>query len=266
MKVSRVGPASAAVAAEQTARLEANPLPLRTAEEIDGQVAIDEKIFAEVQRCADPVARVRGDCDALIRGRRLALDQRMVHAKPGGGGSVEEAPRRNPIFHQMAVTTPQPRHRNLDDRALVGRLRSRRRRMARSPLWNGRILLALHERRETRALLATRYELTGIMAGIAADIVGHDLDSAFADRRGPHQIYGQPPEMGQPVFGGHVFDRPADERGGETGVLMVGMPRAAGERARTKNARAEIDVSRIQGRGSSCPCAERPWRRGAFCA
>ena len=86
--------------------------------------------------------------------------------------------------------------------------------MARSPLWNGRILLALHERRETRALLATRYELTGIMAGIAADIVGHDLASAFADRRGPDQIYGQPPEMGQPVFGARAFDRAADEGGG----------------------------------------------------
>jgi len=42
--------------------------------------------------------------------------------------------------------------------------------------------------------------------------------------------------MGQPVFGGRVFDRPADERGGETGVLMVGMPRAAGELAGAKHA------------------------------
>src|SRR5277367_2057755 len=122
----------------------------------------------------------------------LALDERMVHAKPGGAGSVEEAPRRNPIFDQMAVTNPLLRHRHPDDRALVGRLRSLRRRMARSILWNGRILLALHERRETRGILALGRQATRIVAGVAADAVGRDLDAAFADGRGPQQVDGQP--------------------------------------------------------------------------
>ena len=98
----------------------------------------------------------------------------------------------------------------------------------------------------------------------AADGAAHPLD------RWSERVIGRlARELGAKAlfpFGGRVFDRPADERGGETGVLMVGMPRAAGELAGAKHALAEIDVSRIQGRGSSCPCAERPWRRGAFCA
>src|ERR1700729_2297374 len=98
---SRLGQ-SAAVAAEQTARLEANPLSLRTAEEVDGQIAIDEEIFAEVQHGADAVARVRRNRHALIWGRRLALDQRVVHAKPGGARAIEELSVRDPILPQVA--------------------------------------------------------------------------------------------------------------------------------------------------------------------
>src|SRR3984957_8897428 len=134
---------SAAIAAEQAARLEANPFPLRSAEEVDGEIAIDEHIFCEVQRGADAVTRISSDGHALIGARMLALDERMVHAKPGGAGTVEEAPCGKPIFDQLAVTSPQLRHRDLDDRAFVGRLRRGRRRMARSAVWNGRILLAL---------------------------------------------------------------------------------------------------------------------------
>jgi hypothetical protein len=101
------------------------------------------------------------------------------------------------------------------------------------------------------------------VAGVAADVVRGNLDAAFADGRGPEKIDGKPSEMRQALACGGAFDRAADQRRGRTGVLMVGMPRAARERACAKNARAEIDVSRIQGRGSSCPCAERPWLRAA---
>ena len=47
---------SAAIAAEQASRLEADPFSFRSAEEIDGQIAVDEDIFGEIQRGADPVA------------------------------------------------------------------------------------------------------------------------------------------------------------------------------------------------------------------
>ena len=117
------------------------------------EIAIDEHIFGEVQRRAHSVARVSCDGHALIGAWRLALDERMVHAKPGGAGSVEEAPCRKPIFDQIAVTESLSPPRDLDDRALVGRLRSVRRRMARRSCRNGRVLLALHERGETRDVL-----------------------------------------------------------------------------------------------------------------
>ena len=47
------------------------------------------------------------------------------------------------------------------------------------------------------------------MAGVAAGIVRRDLDAAFADRRGPDEIDGEPCEMGEAVLGGGAFDRPA---------------------------------------------------------
>jgi hypothetical protein len=61
--------------------------------------------------------------------------------------------------------------------------------------------------------------------------------------------------MRQALSGGGALDRPADQRRGRTGVLMVGMPGAARERACAIDALAEIDVSRIQGRGSRVKAA-----------
>jgi hypothetical protein len=71
--------------------------------------------------------------------------------------------------------------------------------------------------------------------------------------------------MRQAFVGGGAFDRPADQRRGRAGVLMVRIPGAKGETARAKDVLAEIDVSRIQGGGSLHPSAERSWR-DAFCA
>src|ERR1700722_11506315 len=115
---------SAAVAAEQTARLEAYPFALRPAEAVDGQIAIDEEIFAEVQRGANAVARVRRNRHALIRGRRLALDQWVVHAKPGGARAIEELSFRDPILHQVAVAERCACEGHTDDRTLVSGFRA----------------------------------------------------------------------------------------------------------------------------------------------
>jgi hypothetical protein len=88
------------------------------------------------------------------------------------------------------------------------------------------------------------------VAGVAAGVVRRDLDAAVADRCGPDEIDGEASEMRQALVGGGAFDRPADERRRRAGVLMVGIPGPARERAGAKNARAEIDVGRIQSQGS----------------
>src|ERR1700722_17939898 len=176
---------SAAVAAEQTARLEAYPFALRTAEEVDGQIAIDEEIFAEVQRGANAVSRVRRNRHALIWGRRLALDQRVVHAKPGGARAIEELSVRDPILHQVAVAERCACEGHTDDRTLVGRLQGARRWMPRRPIWDRQIVLALHKGRESCDLLALGRQATRIVAGVAAHIFRCDLDAAFADGRRP---------------------------------------------------------------------------------
>src|ERR1700677_231902 len=170
----------------------------------------------------------------------------MVHAKPGGGGTVEEAPRGKSTFNQMAVTSIELRYGNLDARAFVGRLRRLRRRVARSALWNRRILLPLHERRETRDVLVLVRQATRKVAGVAADVVGRDLYATLANGRGPHEVDSQAPEMGQSIFGGDAFDRATDQGGRRPGVLMVGMPGAAGQLARAKDADADFAIGCVQ--------------------
>jgi hypothetical protein len=100
------------------------------------------------------------------------------------------------------------------------------------------------------------------MACAPADIVRYDLDAALADWRWPQEIDGQPSKMGQAVARGDALDGPADERRGRTGVLMGGIPGAASKPASAKGARAKIDVSRVQDRGSFNSSAGN-WRRGA---
>ena len=94
--------------------------------------------------------------------------------------------------------------------------------------------------------LACAVKTTRKVASIAADIVRHDLDAALADRRGPHEVDGEPAEMGQSVFGGGALDRATDQRRRRTGVLMVGMPRAAGQLTRAKHAVADFAIGCVQ--------------------
>ena len=94
------------------------------------------------------------------------------------------------------------------------------------------------------------------MAGVAAGIVRRNFDPAFADRRGPHEIDGEPREMGQAVVDGGAFDRTRDQGRGRPGVLVLGIPRTAGQFAGAKGASAEIDISRVQG-GLHAPLACR---------
>ena len=159
--------------------------------------------------------------------------------------------RRDAIFDQFRVAERAVSQRDFDDRRLAGRLRRSGRRVAPRPFGDRHVLLALHERGETRDVLALRRQASGIVAGVAAGVVRRDLDAAVADRRGPDEIDGEASEMRQALVGGGAFDRPADERRRRASVLMVGIPGPARERARAKKVRAEIDVGRIQGQGSS---------------
>ena len=84
------------------------------------------------------------------------------------------------------------------------------------------------------------------MAGVAAEVVRRRFDAALADRGGPHEIDREPPEMGKARLGGGALDRPADQRRGRTGVLMIGMPWAAGEGARAKDAFGDFAVGCVQ--------------------
>jgi hypothetical protein len=75
----RLGQA-APVRSQQRARVDADPFALRLAQQIDGEVRVDEDVAAEVEDRTDAVAGVRGDRDALQRARFLAGDQRMAQA------------------------------------------------------------------------------------------------------------------------------------------------------------------------------------------
>ena len=115
---------------------------------------------------------------------------------------------------------------------------------------NGRVILPLHERGEKRNILALRREAAGIMPGAPAEIIGDDVDAAFADRRRAQQVDGQAPEMGEARRGRGAFDRATDERRRRAGVLVVGVPWPAGEGACAKHALVEFDVGGVQGRAS----------------
>jgi len=87
----RLGQA-ASVRSQQRARIDADPFAFRLAQQIDGEVRVDEDIAVEVEDGADAVARVRGDRDALQRARFLAGDQRIAQAKPDGGRAAKKTP------------------------------------------------------------------------------------------------------------------------------------------------------------------------------
>jgi hypothetical protein len=77
-------------------------------------------------------------------------------------------------------------------------------------------------------------------------IVRRDLDARLADGRGPQEVDSEPPEMGQSVFGRDAFDRATDERRRRPGVLMVGMPRAAGKLTGAKHAVTDFAIGCVQ--------------------
>ena len=177
-----------------------------------------------------PLPESAGDRHPLIRARRLALDERMVHAKPGGAGSFEETSRRNPILDQLARSRTS-RRRNSSSRPGIGRAASARAGggCPGAPSGIGKSSSRCMSAVKRATSLPSASQPPGIVAGVAADIVRRDLDAAFADGRGPHEIDGEPCEMRQALVRGGALDRPADQRRRRTGVLMVGIPGAAGE-------------------------------------
>ena len=79
--------------------------------------------------------------------------------------------------------------------------------MARRSVGDRQIVLALHERGETRDLFVASDEPAGIVAGVAAEVILGRFDPAVADRRRAHEVHREPPKMRQ-AFGGGAFDRP----------------------------------------------------------
>jgi hypothetical protein len=84
------------------------------------------------------------------------------------------------------------------------------------------------------------------VAGVAAEIVRRHFDAAFADRGRAHEIDRQAPEMVEARLCRGAFNRPANQRGRRAGVLIVGVPRAAGERARAKDAFGDFVIGCVQ--------------------
>ena len=112
--------------------------------------------------------------------------------------------------------------------------------MARRPVRNWQVVFALRERGEAGDVLVVGDQLAGIMASVAAEVVLRHFDPAFADRRGAQQIDREPPEVCEAFVRRSAFDRLADQRRGRAGVLVVGMPGAAGEAARAKDPLADL--------------------------
>jgi hypothetical protein len=59
-------------------------------------------------------------------------------------------------------------------------------------------------------------------------------------------LMSQPREMRQAIVRSGALDRAADECGGRPGVLMVGMPRAAGQITGAKHAVGDFAIGCVQ--------------------
>ena len=119
--------------------------------------------------------------------------------------------------------------------------------MAGRRLGTGNVVRAA-QRGEARDLLFARRQPAGKMPGIAAEIVGRDSIRQSPIGAGRNRLTVRRPRWARPIG-----RRRARSRGRSApraaGMLMVGVPWAAGERAGAKDALAEIDIGRIQGCG-----------------
>ena len=107
--------------------VDADPLALGQALEVDGEVDVDEDEVAVVEHGADPVADVGGDQRPLQRRRLLALHERPTHAQPEGRRArLDEGARHRPELHRRVVAVVLPGGEELGDRPF---LRSPRRRV-----------------------------------------------------------------------------------------------------------------------------------------
>jgi hypothetical protein len=190
----------AAVAAEQGARLQADPFAQRATDEVDRQIAVDEHIFVEVQGRTDAIAGIRRDRRPLIGARRLVPDQRMLQAKPDGRGPSKGLSLCDAVLDEVLVAEFLFVESHRDHRAFGDRPRRKRRRVAGRISRNGQVVLPLHQRGEAGDVLALRNQAAGEVAGVAAKRVFANLDSAFADRRGPQQIDRESAEVRKASF------------------------------------------------------------------
>jgi hypothetical protein len=88
-------------------------------------------------------------------------------------------------------------------------------------------VLTLGHCRDVRNLFVIHDEPSGKMARISPHVVGNDLDVEVADRHRAQQVGSEPREMRKSDLERRIFDGPAHERDRWTGMLLVGVPRAA---------------------------------------
>ena len=95
----RFGEATA-VWTETGSRIQTNPFAYGLAQQVDCQVQIEKTVPGKIENCANSVARIGGDSNALVRARFLAFQQRVAQTEPNRTGTLEEDATRDPDVHQ----------------------------------------------------------------------------------------------------------------------------------------------------------------------
>ena len=141
-------------------RVEQHPLAHRLAQEVHGELGVDEQVAAPVEHVGGAVAGVGDDHHALARRRLLALDDRDPHARPD---------RRGPAV-LPAAARPAP----LDRVRVAERLAERRRRRLAPP----RACRRAARTACRRASRARARRGRAARPAVGADLAGEQLDRA----------------------------------------------------------------------------------------
>src|SRR5271168_2889159 len=106
----RFGEATA-IWAEIGSRIQANPFAHGLAQQIDCQVQIEKTIPGKIENCADTIAGISSDSNALIRARFLVVHQRVAQTEPDRTRAPEEEPTRDSRVHQIGIPNMLARER-----------------------------------------------------------------------------------------------------------------------------------------------------------
>ena len=219
----------AADGAEVAACIEADPFSDRPAQEVDGQIRVDEAVTLEIEHRADAVAGIGDDRDALVDTGHFVVQQGVAHAEPDGAGPMEEVAARHAHLDQVRVAQAFFLQRKGGRLRVLQCCRSHGQWVARQAPGNLQVLLAVDHCREARDFLAAGRQLCREMADVAASVVGRHREREIADRQRAQQIGGDPGDVRQSALFRRNFNRAARQRDRRTGVLVVGIPQTAGQ-------------------------------------